>query len=517
MKLIGARTHGFSAPLLTAIVAWLIEGLGVAKILSVGATFSCLTLLLLVYNCIEIARVRRQHGQDWLLHPMLLGSLLTFCLPFGLDNMLFLLPDSTLDQVGLRSQISPAMVKIMWLALLGSVCLWLGYRSPIAARLTKPAVCRSVTRWLRQSDSPRSMALPALAGVALVARIVQIKLGVFGYSSNYNRLIEMAAVTQYLSMAASLGLGALIISSFDVFSQRSSERAWFWFALILANEVFFGILSGFKSQVAMPLVIVGTCKYLRSGRIPSTWLVGFVVALILAYGIIEPFRDYKAHDRGFNGTSLSNIVDGFKASRGESGGDSYEDAPIWLSVLARSSITFDGSLGIEYCDAHKTLPEGSPQFLSNILLAPAYAVMPRFLWANKPISDLGLWYTQVVAGKWYLESSTAMGPVTYLYFAGGILGVALGFMFFGAINRMLFLWIAPRDIASNAFVYLVMLAEVSQIDSSVDGMVVYLVRTVPLLLLVQRFAYRRTKPYRAPAFGLQEGIFDARSQYERFK
>src|SRR3546814_15261390 len=79
---------------------------------------------------------------------------------------------------------------------------------------------------------------------------------------------------------------------------------------------------------------------------------------------------------------------------------------------------------------------GSPTFLTNIALSPAYAFIPRVIWKEKPSGDLGLWYTHVVMGLGSY-SSTAMGPVTYLYFAGGALAVFVGFMGFGILQKVL--------------------------------------------------------------------------------
>ena len=52
---------------------------------------------------------------------------------------------------------------------------------------------------------------------------------------------------------------------------------WFWG--LLGYEVVFGFLSGFKSQVATPIIIVGVCMYMRRGRLPWRWVILVPVAL----------------------------------------------------------------------------------------------------------------------------------------------------------------------------------------------------------------------------------------------
>lgn len=478
-----------------AISALLIVISYVAGVVSGRTVFFCLTLLLLTYNVLEFTQVRRNFPRSWLLHPLVLASFLTFCLPFGICNVLFTLPDQTLSLVDIDSHVSTSMVKIMWLVLLGSVSLWIGYRLPVFKMLTSAKACRRATRWLRNRDAPRAMAVPALGVVALGARLMQVHLGVYGYSANPDRLLLMSDVTQYLSMAASLGPVALTVASLSFFDATECKRPTvkFWFFLVLAIEVTFGVLSGFKSQVAIPFIVAGVCKYVRAGRIPVVWIVGFFAALVMAYAIIEPFREYKNTDRAFSGTTLTGITDAFEASRETAqSSSSTGTAPVWLHVLTRSSKTYVGSLGIAYRDDHDWLPEGSPAFLRNLLLAPLYAVIPRILMPDKPTGTLGAWYTSAVVGQYWSMSSTAMSPVTYLYFAGGITAVASGFAFFGGLLRLLYFWTQPHDVASRIFVYLVLLPQMTQIDSAVDGMLVGLIRTIPLLLVLNYFVYKRS-------------------------
>jgi len=453
------------------------------------AVFSSLTLLLLLYNGIEIGRVRRVHPDRWLLNPVVVASVLTFCLGFGFSNFLFFLPAESIRLVGLIPDVTPAMVKLMWLVLIAAIGMWLGYWSSLAAKISGPKAQRLVSRWFRNSDSPRKLALPTLVLVSLVARLAQIKLGVFGYSSSYDRLVELGSVTQYLAMGASLGSVALVVASLDLFSDRPRPSARLWFALVVVVEVVLGLLSGFKSAVAMPFVIVGVCKYLRSGRLPLVWVAWFVMAIVLAYAVIEPFRAQSNLDPSFQATSIVEILDNFVASGGQQEKHDAK-APLWLSMLARSSYGHIGSLGVSFRDERDELPEGSPKFMRNLLLAPAYAFVPRLIWPSKPLGNLGLWYTQVVIGLNHF-SSTAMGPVTYLYFAGGALVVFMGFMGFGILHRILFFLARPDLGAPRALFYLGMLSSVSLINSAVDGAVVSIFRLLVLLLVLQLVVYRR--------------------------
>ena len=495
-------------PLIPALVACTTAGL-LALLSSTGmvgqrAVFSLLTLLLLIYLGIEIARVRRVQPEMWVLNPVVVASVLTFGLYFVLSNVLFFLPAETIRAVGLVPDVTPAMVKLMWLVVLSAIAMWTGYWLPVASRLSSPAIQRAVSRWFSVSDKPRKLALPVLVGISVTARFLQIKLGVFGYSSNYARLIEMGSVTQYLAMGASFGSVALVVASLANFSGHPNPGMRAWFICVLLLEVMFGLLSGFKSQVAMPFVIVGVCKYLKSGKLPKVWLLWFFAALMVGYAVIEPFRAEK-NSTDFHGTSAADIIDLFIVSRSNNASVG-NSTPVWVSLMARSSYSYVGSLGVAYKDENHDLPQGSPDFLRNIALAPAYAYIPRLL-LDKPVGNIGLWYTQVVVGPHDSESSTAMSPITYLYFAGGTVAVFIGFLCFGLIQKVLVLLIRPTLGSARALVYLSILPTVTSIDSAVDGIVVTIFRMIPLLFLLQYFIYQRGQGKVFPAAGpMNKGI-----------
>lgn len=484
--LVPALAAGFTGGLLALIAS--------TQTISQRLVFMLLTVLLLGYSAAEIARVRRVHPDRWLLNPAVVASVLVFCLSFGVGNVLFFLPADTLEIVGLVPDVSPAMVKMMWLVLVGAIGMWLGYWSPLAAGLGRGRYQRAASRWFGRSDVPRRFALPVLVVLSLASRLVQIKLGVFGYSGSHERQVELGSITQYLGMGAALGSVALVVASLRYFADRSRLSSRLWFAAILAVELGFGALSGFKSQMAIPFVIAGVCSYLESGRLPRLWLAGFVASLVLAYAVIEPFRMERATDPSFEGTSMSEILDTFIAAKTHESARP-EQGSVWIAMLARSTLTYAGSLGVSYRDEHEELPEGSPEFLGNIFLAPAYAFIPRSIWKSKPVGDLGLWYTQVVVGR-DVPSSTAMSPVTYLYFAGGAIAVFVGFFGFGVLYRLLFFLVRPDRGAGRALVYLVLLMNLANVSSAVDGVVVVLCRSLPLAVLLQYVVYAR--PMRRP-------------------
>lgn len=451
------------------------------------------TVLLLGYLFIEAKNLRRNQPQIFWINPVVLASIFTFVMAFGITNVLFFLPESVLDPVGMSPLVTPWMNQLMLLVLLGAISMWAGYTSGLGRKLGI-AMQRShvLRKWMSPSSRINKPALYACLAISLIAKLLAIKLGVFGYSSSYDQLIAGAAYTQYFDMADSLGKMALVGVALQCFaSPRTalSDLQLLW--LVLGYTVAFGFLSGFKSAVVAPFIIVGIVYYSQRNRFPRWMIPAVVVGLIAAYAVIEPFRAARNADAGFTGTSLGGIVSTMTSANSVNVNDGEEGASTAISIFARSNMTYIASLGIEYAARHSELPAGSPAFLGDIILAPAHALIPRFLWSSKPIETIGLWYTNQVIGL-DMITSTGMTAFTYLNFAGGPLAVILGFFTVGIIQRGLF--DGFRFFGGGGLIVLFgLLGPLVNIDSAFNGFYVGIIRFLPILVVVQYVLLRRSR------------------------
>lgn len=455
----------------------------VTGLLSNTQTLTLQTLLLLLYVSLEIRRLWARNGRAFLINPVVLASIVTIAIPYGITNIAFALPERIVAQVGLHTAVDVWINQLMLLVLLGTCSMLVGYDSASGRKLgLMLRRSRALRKWLSSSSRIRTSTLYAFLTISVVARLWAIKLGVYGYSSGQERLLEGAAYREYLSIAQSLGTLALVGLALLCFA---TPRPPLWHRLLLAltlgYEVLFGLLSGFKSAVVFPIIIVGIVSYSQRNRVSRKLLLAAVIALIAAYGVIEPFRAARQQNPSFVETSIQRIV-GTMATATLSGG--AEGTPsTWLRVLASSNLTLAGSHGIEYA-ALGELPPGSPDFLSNIILAPAYAFLPRFVWATKPLQNIGLWYTNRVIGHEF-NSSTAMGPITYLNFAGGPLAVILGFLIVGILQRGIYDGLRGFGVG-GLIVFFGLLGTLARIDSAFYTFFVALIRLTVLLVLAQK-------------------------------
>ncbi|MBT6046582.1 MAG: hypothetical protein HOG49_07155 [Candidatus Scalindua sp.] len=455
------------------------------------------TLLLLSYISVEIRNLWARDRYIFWINPVVLASILTFVLSFGVTNILYFLPENMLSLVGLSPIITVWMNQLMLLVILAAVSMWVGYASGLGRGLgSKLQRSRVLRKWVSPSFRVNKLALYIFLAISLIAKLWGIKLGVYGYSSTYDQLMVVASYTQYFYLAGLLGKLALVSAALQCFAASRHQRSSFvdkqvlW--LVLGYEVAFGFLSGFKSAIVMPFIIVGLVYYSQHNRFPR-WLIPTILAgLMTAYAVIEPFRvASNDKDSGFVGTSFSSIVSTMMSFSSVNVDDDVERASKVLQISTRMNMTYIGSLGIEYAANHSELPASSPKFLGDIILAPVHALIPRLLWPSKSLQNIGLWYTNQVRG-FDFKSSTAMSPFTYLNFAGGPLAVILGFFMVGVLQRGLFDGLRHFG-GGGLIIFFGLLGTLANIDSAFNGVFITLIRFFPLLVFAQYVLLQRPR------------------------
>jgi len=491
--------HVSSRNFIPWILRCVVFGLGVVvfaladlRIMGNTAAFVLLSLLMVGYLPFEIRLADvRSRAPTWL-NPASLASLVVFSFPFGISNFIFFLPDEVTISLGLSREITDAMVWLMALALSGAIAMWIGYDSRFGRLIANSfASSEILKRYVITSFRLNVPAVLFLLAVTIACRFISIYLGIYGYSSNYDRLIEAASYSQYLAMADSLGKLVLLAVALEFYATNvATPRQWALLWIVLVCELLFGLLSGFKSQAAIPFIVLVLCHYAVRRFVPFWMFFAVGLAIVASYAVIEPFRSARFSEADFDGTSVRSIVQTMeKGLRDDSYSDVIGEYAAFTFVMRINSVN-DASKGVEY-RRQGPPPDPSPNFLGDIFLAPLYALVPRVLWQDKSLGNLGKWYSVEVMG--YSEStatSTAMSPITYLNFAGGWTAVVIGFFFVGTLQRGF--GDGLRYFGGGGLIILFgLLGTLCAIDSSFNNVVLNIVRLFPLLVVAQMLLLRR--------------------------
>jgi hypothetical protein len=210
--------------------------------------------------------------------------------------------------------------------------------------------------------------------------------------------------------------------------------------------------------------------------------------LVAAYQIIEPYRSIRNNERGFDNRNIDNIYSTMAglASSGDSG---EKSSNLIERIMERSNYTLFAGISIAAEERGRFNKQTSPDFLGSILKAPATAFIPRIIWPSKPFNNSGYWYnTEILGASKSNTTSVGMSPVGYLYFAGGFVGVVLGFTLIGVTQRFLFDAFTLSG-GGGWVVFLVLLQGLVVIHHDVGTIFTGFLRYLPIMIFAQYFLF----------------------------
>lgn len=445
------------------------------------------TILVLTLGLFEIRIERQRDPRRWLLKPAVLATLLTFGLSYGVTNLLFLLPVYSSFVISRNIEFHATMATSQYYTVLALAAMWLGYRMRLSQQIGR-ALGTSFP--VSRGTSVNRSVIIGMMVIAIAARSYQLSTGIYGYTSSAENLAANTSTSQYFAMASRLGLLALTLAALQTYRPCGQLMYKLMMMLILVVEIAFGFLSGFKGAVLTPMIVVILCRYMAGRGISRSHVLAGVLLLSLAYAVIEPFRQsYNAQGRG-GASDFASLATMLVASDSVSEGDPLTALSLFQQVALRLNLSNIGAHGIDYANDPDRHSSDDPRFLNNILLSPAMAFIPRAVWPSKPLADSGRWYTQQVLGK-QINSSTAMGPVSFLYMAGGVTAIVVFFLIIGMMQRALFVWFNPFASFGGAMIYLAVVGNLAFINSAIDSLFVTMIREVPLILILSHLITSR--------------------------
>lgn len=456
--------------------------------------FILLTLVLLSYLCFEICQERARCRGRMLINPAVLTSVCVFAISFGVTNIIWMV-DEEPPSLLLGAITYDWMNQALLYALLAAFGMWQGYRFTLGKRIAG-LMWRLplLNKVLRREFELRWQFVVVCAVLSLGARLLQVRLGIFGYSSEIEELYRLASYREYLDIAASLGKLGLMGCALAYFAgAHRSTLMRVILILLFSVELAFGFLSGFKSAVLMPIVILWFCYYSITGKTPKKLIILATIFLLVSYLVTEPFRAARYADPNFQTKSLQSIgsvmVNEVQNADTFNGGLENSTSSLFATLLKRLNLTVEAAAAIQFKE-ELGLAEDAPQFFRNLLLAPVHAFVPRILVPSKPFDNVGAWYAREVHGVTTQVHSAAISPVGYLYFAGGGVIVFLGFFIIGILERAIYGRFSLAG-SGGLVVLLCLLSYFALMENSVDSALISIIRYLPITLVGQYLLFKR--------------------------
>ena len=269
------------------------------------------------------------------------------------------------------------------------------------------------------TDSGFSRALYIFSMAGGAGAMMLSAAGYYGYYSAESVGYEPPAWLDIARLLITLQGGVLLFILWDEFRARGKPSLMAW--ILCAVWVFSGFASGFKTQVIMAGLFLVIAGWLTR-RLQWRHMAVLGALLFVSYAVIEPLRDlrqYVQHD---------NAVRGLEQLATSDGSARMSAAEMFEQLVRRADYSGTGIVALA-ADENGQLNYYKARLDETYRLIPLLAFVPRAIWPDKPIADLGR-DLSIELEDISTNSVTPSQPVgSYLW--GGYLGVVLNNFIFG--------------------------------------------------------------------------------------
>jgi hypothetical protein len=381
-----------------------------------------------------------------------------------------------------------SVLRALWLVAVGVTCLAIGYAIGLGHPVRRLAVRGVEALRGRFGDTVRSRLTPwVLYTIGIAARIASTATtGRFGYVGDASSAVSAATgYGQYLSDLSLLAPLGVCAAALQVFRERL-PGARLSLAVLFLSELAFGAAAGGKESFVIAILALVIPMSAARRRLPKVVVLACFVAFLV---IVIPFNQaYRSAARGGSVTlSPSQAISAApgilrQTLTGQSVIKVLPDSVIYLMQRVREidnpAIVMQRTPG--------QVPYDSPV---QLIEAPVADMVPRAVWAGKPILATGYQFSQKYFGlPPSVYTSSAITPIGDLYRHGGWVPVIAGMLVLGCGVRLLD---DVLDVRSNPHaVFLVLLFFPSFVKGEQDW--VTLLASIPSAMLVWLLAIALT-------------------------
>ncbi len=475
----------------------LCAGFLVLAVLGVGAAFwggsfeqiAFVWVLLLFTTVVAglIVRRWRQNRLDWFEPAVFLPAI--YLLFFGYAGLPYVLDPAQLHPFLQGDQ--KWLTRALLLVLLGVLAFWVGYFGRIGLALHQ-LTYRPAREWLRSQATIRTGVVVGLYLVGLLARLLMLRQGLYGYLRDSEAYASLP-YAEFLVRVEGCTDYAVVLAWLDRYSHPHLGSRRFLAPALLVSELLWGFFSGMKLNVILPLLFVAMVYTYKRRRLPTRYLATAFLLLVLIYPVNTVYRQMitsgalqvRSPMDMISTTPI--ILDELLMQ--------YDDPNLYLgtgyaSAWKRASMIENYALLLKYLDQTGAYWHGR-----YVWMLPALITVPRVVWPDKPVFNMGYWFAINVYGQDpHVRSSTAITYPGDLYLQFGLPSLLIGMFLTGIALRWVYERYGREGTSCSLFFYIFLLYQLVEYESDVAFKVASTVRVFLIILglsfLVFRFPRR---------------------------
>jgi oligosaccharide repeat unit polymerase len=313
-----------------------------------------------------------------------------------------------------------------------------------------------------------------------------IKQGLFAYltiRSLYLASLGEAQILMHIENCCRYGLALTAITYFI----RPSKSKGVIFGLIFSLELISGLFSGMKSHVIVALLIVSIVYFYSKKIVPKGMLLALILTLILINPFTSAYRDL-INKGAIDTTSFESM---------------FEAVPdVVLNSYTGNTFASIFDLGYQLTTSRLSMLESFSVIIKDIsqsgefwygryyVYFPILVFVPRIIWQNKPVVDLGLWFTQTYWNPNAFHSTAITYPGDF-YLNFGLTGVLLGMFFTGIIYRFVYERFKMNVSPSALFIYIFVFLAITNYEGDFVNIYGGAIKQLVELFIISYFVFRK--------------------------
>lgn len=459
--------------------------------------FYLLSGLLCIFIVLELWQLYKTEKTHFFISPILLSCIVTFGMSLGGISNFLQMKDGQFYFLEVGSKVLPHEKEWMRITMaqvcIGAMFTWIGYKGKWGFKLSHLILERiKMGQFLGSNFSMPRLALLIIFGYGIKLYLFSIGL--------YGRIVDpkfFAPVSGYkmgsqIRIFTDFSLLTFIFVCYLFFSNKSKRITLLFFACFTI-ELFFAFLYGARGPFLVPFLVIFVTGYFVTQRINLINIILIPTALLLAFTVVLEFKNYalsKEFRRHPNPITVLNNFLRYRETRPSVLTDDIYNNK-YENIKASTNAVANAAMAIRHMDTYG-LDENDPNFVQNIVLSPYNAFVPKFLQSKNEFA-WGYWFkNKVLKHAIALKYSISITPVGFLYFAGGTLGVCIGFFIYGILLRFTFTFLNYGIL--GFLMFLTLLSTLYNFDSVFSGTLVSVIRFTFLYPIIYYFtfaSYRR--------------------------